>query len=100
MQPRRGDYFTFFFHFSIFIRDWFLNHSKDPTHVPKHFVALSTNTAEVTKFGIAKENMFEFWDWVNKRYLCLEVMTLCVGWRQIFLMVRNRTFHRGLHWNG
>ena len=36
--------------------------------VAKHFVALSTNTEEVTKFGIDPANMFEFWDWVGGRY--------------------------------
>ncbi|MET8676275.1 glucose-6-phosphate isomerase [Streptomyces sp. NPDC004647] len=36
--------------------------------VPFHFVALSTNAAEVAKFGIDTENMFEFWDWVGGRY--------------------------------
>jgi len=36
--------------------------------VRKHFVALSTNEPEVTKFGIDKEHMFEFWDWVGGRY--------------------------------
>ena len=36
--------------------------------VPHHFVAVSTNTAEVERFGIAPENMFEFWDWVGGRY--------------------------------
>jgi glucose-6-phosphate isomerase len=36
--------------------------------VAKHFVALSTNAAAVTAFGIAPENMFEFWDWVGGRY--------------------------------
>ena len=36
--------------------------------VAKHFVAVSTNTAEVTKFGIDAANMFEFWDWVGGRY--------------------------------
>jgi glucose-6-phosphate isomerase len=36
--------------------------------VEKHFVALSTNTDEVKKFGIDPENMFEFWDWVGGRY--------------------------------
>jgi glucose-6-phosphate isomerase len=36
--------------------------------VPFHFVAVSTNAAEVTKFGIDAENMFEFWDWVGGRY--------------------------------
>jgi glucose-6-phosphate isomerase len=36
--------------------------------VPKHFVAVSTNAAEVSKFGIDTENMFGFWDWVGGRY--------------------------------
>jgi len=36
--------------------------------VEKHFVALSTNTDEVKKFGIDPENMFVFWDWVGGRY--------------------------------
>jgi glucose-6-phosphate isomerase len=36
--------------------------------VSKHFIALSTNAAEVSKFGIDVENMFEFWDWVGGRY--------------------------------
>ena len=36
--------------------------------VAKHFVAVSTNTKEVSKFGIDPENMFVFWDWVGGRY--------------------------------
>jgi glucose-6-phosphate isomerase len=36
--------------------------------VAKHFVAVSTNAAEVAKFGIDAENMFGFWDWVGGRY--------------------------------
>jgi len=36
--------------------------------VARHFVAVSTNAAEVRKFGIDTENMFEFWDWVGGRY--------------------------------
>ena len=36
--------------------------------VARHFVAVSTNTAEVARFGIAPENMFVFWDWVGGRY--------------------------------
>jgi glucose-6-phosphate isomerase len=36
--------------------------------VPKHFVAVSTATEEVKKFGIDPENMFAFWDWVGGRY--------------------------------
>ena len=49
-------------------RTWFLQTASDAAHVAKHFVALSTNEAEVRKFGIAPENMFEFWDWVGGRY--------------------------------
>jgi glucose-6-phosphate isomerase len=40
----------------------------DPVSVAKHFVAVSTNAAEVTKFGIDTANMFGFWDWVGGRY--------------------------------
>jgi len=49
-------------------RSWFLKTAGDVAHVAKHFVALSTNETEVSKFGIAKENMFGFWDWVGGRY--------------------------------
>jgi glucose-6-phosphate isomerase len=40
----------------------------DEKSVSKHFVAVSTNAAEVGKFGIDTQNMFEFWDWVGGRY--------------------------------
>jgi glucose-6-phosphate isomerase len=40
----------------------------DEKSVPKHFVAVSTNAAEVAKFGIDTANMFGFWDWVGGRY--------------------------------
>ncbi len=49
-------------------RKWLLNRFKDKRAVAKHFVALSTNQAEVEKFGIDSANMFEFWDWVGGRY--------------------------------
>jgi len=49
-------------------RDWFLKSAKDEAHIAKHFVALSTNEKDVIKFGIDKENMFVFWDWVGGRY--------------------------------
>jgi glucose-6-phosphate isomerase len=49
-------------------RDWLLATLKDEKAVAKHFVALSTNAAEVTKFGIDTANMFGFWDWVGGRY--------------------------------
>jgi glucose-6-phosphate isomerase len=40
----------------------------DERAIAKHFVAVSTNAAEVAKFGIDTENMFGFWDWVGGRY--------------------------------
>ena len=40
----------------------------DEKSVAKHFVAVSTNVKEVTKFGIETANMFGFWDWVGGRY--------------------------------
>ena len=40
----------------------------DEAAVAKHFVAVSTNGAEVSKFGIDTANMFGFWDWVGGRY--------------------------------
>ncbi len=40
----------------------------DEKSVAKHFVAVSTNAAEVAKFGINTANMFKFWDWVGGRY--------------------------------
>ncbi len=49
-------------------RAWSLATLKDEAAVAKHFVAVSTNTVEVSKFGIDTANMFEFWDWVGGRY--------------------------------
>ena len=50
-------------------RDWTLaGLGGDEKAVAKHFVAISTNAVEVTKFGIDTANMFEFWDWVGGRY--------------------------------
>jgi glucose-6-phosphate isomerase len=50
-------------------RDWSLKgFSGDEKSVAKHFVAVSTNAAEVSKFGIDTANMFGFWDWVGGRY--------------------------------
>lgn len=40
----------------------------DESSIRRHFVAVSTNAAEVAKFGIDTANMFEFWDWVGGRY--------------------------------
>jgi glucose-6-phosphate isomerase len=50
-------------------RDWTLAaFGGNEASVAKHFVAVSTNAKEVTKFGIDTANMFEFWDWVGGRY--------------------------------
>jgi glucose-6-phosphate isomerase len=50
-------------------RDWALaGLGGDEKSIAKHFVAVSTNTAEVSKFGIDTANMFGFWDWVGGRY--------------------------------
>jgi glucose-6-phosphate isomerase len=50
-------------------RDWTLaGLGGDEKSIAKHFVAVSTNSAEVTKFGIDTANMFGFWDWVGGRY--------------------------------
>ena len=49
-------------------RAWTLAALGDDDAIAKHFVAVSTNADEVTKFGIDPENMFGFWDWVGGRY--------------------------------
>jgi len=49
-------------------REWMLAALRDDRAVAKHFVAVSTNAAEVAKFGIDTANMFGFWDWVGGRY--------------------------------
>jgi glucose-6-phosphate isomerase len=49
-------------------RKWFLENAKDEAHIARHFAALSTNEKAVTAFGIDKNNMFAFWDWVGGRY--------------------------------
>ena len=60
-------------------RDWFLKTANDEAHVAKHFAALSTNEKEVTKFGIDKNNMFEFWDWVGGRYSLWSAIGLSIS---------------------
>lgn len=60
-------------------REWFLHKAKKEAHVAKHFVALSTNEKEVVKFGIDKNNMFEFWDWVGGRYSLWSAIGLSIA---------------------
>jgi glucose-6-phosphate isomerase len=49
-------------------RAWALATLKNDAAIAKHFVAVSTNAAEVFKFGINPANIFGFWDWVGGRY--------------------------------
>lgn len=60
-------------------KHWFLETAKDDSAIAKHFVALSTNVEEVTKFGIAKENMFGFESWVGGRYSVWSAIGLSVA---------------------
>jgi glucose-6-phosphate isomerase len=60
-------------------RDWFLASAKEQEHVAKHFVALSTNEKAVTAFGINRENMFQFWDWVGGRYSLWSAIGLSIA---------------------
>ena len=49
-------------------REWLWQTLGDDAAVARHFVAVSTNAEEVSKFGIDTANMFGFWDWVGGRY--------------------------------
>ncbi len=60
-------------------RAWFLESAKDAKHVAKHFVALSTNTNGVARFGIDTKNMFGFWDWVGGRYSLWSAIGLSIA---------------------
>ncbi|KAH9984504.1 glucose-6-phosphate isomerase [Russula vinacea] len=60
-------------------REWFLASAKDRAHISKHFVALSTNEKAVTSFGISKENIFGFWDWVGGRYSLWSAIGLSIA---------------------
>ena len=59
-------------------KTWFMQSAKDESPIAKHFVALSTNEKEVTGFGIDKENMFGFSDWVGGRYSVWSAIGLSV----------------------
>ena len=59
-------------------RKWLIDALGEPA-VAKHFVAVSTNAAEVEKFGINVENMFEFWDFVGGRYSMWSAIGLIIA---------------------
>ena len=58
---------------------WLLGSAGDPSAVARHFVALSTHTQEVSRFGIDPKNMFEFWDWVGGRYSLWSAIGLSIA---------------------
>jgi glucose-6-phosphate isomerase len=60
-------------------REWFLQTAGDEKHIALHFAALSTNEKDVVKFGIDKDNMFEFWDWVGGRYSLWSAIGLSIA---------------------
>jgi glucose-6-phosphate isomerase len=60
-------------------RTWFLNHAGEAEHVARHFVAISTNNEQVQAFGIDRENMFVFWDWVGGRYSLWSAIGLSIA---------------------
>jgi glucose-6-phosphate isomerase len=59
-------------------RQWCLAALGDEQAIARHFVAVSTNAAEVRRFGIDPANMFEFWDWVGGRYSLTSAIGLAV----------------------
>jgi len=60
-------------------RRWLLAAAGAENAVAKHFVAMSTNRAEVQAFGIDPANMFEFWDWVGGRYSLWSAIGLSIA---------------------
>ncbi|KAL2019276.1 hypothetical protein VTK56DRAFT_9820 [Thermocarpiscus australiensis] len=72
-------------------KTWFLEKTGGKGDIAKHFVALSTNEAEVTKFGIDSKNMFGFESWVGGRYSVWSAIGLSVA-----LYVGFDNFHKFL----
>ena len=60
-------------------RKWFLDKANDASFIKHHFIAISTNTEEVKKFGIDPANMFRFWDWVGGRYSLWSAIGLSIA---------------------
>jgi len=62
-------------------RSWLLSGGAKEQDIAAHFIALSTNRKAVAEFGISKENMFIFWDWVGGRYSLWSAigLSICLG---------------------
>ncbi len=58
---------------------WFLVRGAGEADIAKHFIALSTNAHAVESFGIKRENMFVFWDWVGGRYSLWSAIGLSIA---------------------
>ncbi len=74
-------------------RAWCVQALGNEEAVAKHFAAVSTNTAEVEKFGIDTANMFEFWDWVGGRYSFDSAIGL-----SLMIAIGPQNFHEMLDW--
>jgi glucose-6-phosphate isomerase len=76
-------------------KDWFLEKTDGKGDIAKHFVALSTNEKEVTKFGIDAKNMFGFESWVGGRYSVWSAIGLSVA---LYIGFKNfHSFLEGAH---
>jgi len=60
-------------------RQWFLEKARDPASISRHFVAISTEVERVEAFGIHRDNMFVFWDWVGGRYSLWSAIGLSIA---------------------
>jgi len=60
-------------------RRWFMSWAKNERYIKRHFVAVSTNEEKVVEFGIDKDNMFMFWDWVGGRYSLWSAIGLSIA---------------------
>lgn len=60
-------------------KQWLLGSAGDQSAMAKHFVAISTHQQNVSNFGIASDNMFEFWDWVGGRYSLWSAVGLSIA---------------------
>ena len=60
-------------------RKWFMEAAVDEKRIAKHFVAISTNVEKVKEFGIAEENIFEFWDFVGGRFSVWSAIGLSIA---------------------
>ncbi|MBU3715201.1 MAG: glucose-6-phosphate isomerase, partial [Ferruginibacter sp.] len=73
-------------------REWFLQSGANEKDIALHFVALSTNSVEVKKFGIDPANMFVFWDWVGGRYSLWSAIglsiVLTIGYENFELLLK------------